>query len=93
MTSLYHTPLRTVEPADIPEEYRDIADTLGLDTFLTLSLLCGGQTLYIPKREALERAARNREIRSRFTGDNYRRLSAEYRLSERQIRKIIQNRP
>lgn len=89
MNNLYHTPLRGVTLEDIPEEYRDIAETVGLEAYLTLSVLCGGQNLYIPKREALERQARNREIRAHFNGGNYRALAAQYRLSERQIRKII----
>lgn len=89
MNTLYHTPLRGVTLEDIPEEYRDIAETVGLEAYLTLSVLCGGQNLYIPKREALERQARNREIRAHFNGGNYRALAAQYRLSERQIRKII----
>ena len=89
MNTLYHTPLRGVTREDIPEEYRDIAETVGLEAYLTLSVLCGGQNLYIPKREALERQARNREIRAHFNGGNYRALAAQYRLSERQIRKII----
>ena len=55
----------------------------------TLPLLCGGQSLYIPKRESLERNARDRDIRARFNGCNYRALAAQFRLSERQIRKII----
>lgn len=89
MDTLYHTPLRGVTLEDIPEEYRDIAETVGLEAYLTLSVLCGGQNLYIPKREALERQARNREIRAHFNGGNYRALATQYRLSERQIRKII----
>lgn len=90
MELFYHTPVRKVALEDIPEEHRDIAETMGLEAYLALSLLCGGQNLYIPKREALERAARNREIRARFNGGNYRALACQYRLSERQIRKIIQ---
>lgn len=74
---------------DIPEEYRDIAESLGLDTFIQLSRLCGGQDLYIPKLESLERGPRDRDIRARFNGGNYRALGIQFRLSERQIRKII----
>lgn len=81
--------LRQVRLEDIPEEYHDIADELGMDTFLRLAYLCSGQCLYIPKRESLERSARNREIRARFNGGNYRALALQYRLSERQIRKIV----
>ena len=87
--NLYHTPLRGVTLEDIPEEYRDIAEAVGLEAYLKLSVLCGGQNLYIPKREALERQARNRAIRSQFNGGNYRSLAVQYRLSERQIRKIV----
>lgn len=74
---------------DVPEELRDIADALGMEAFLKLIALCGGQDLYIPKRESLERGPRDRAIRDRFDGGNYRALAAQYRLSVRQIRKII----
>lgn len=74
---------------DVPEELQDIAQELGLEAFLKLVSLCGGQDLYIPKRESLERGPRDRAIRARFDGGNYRALAAQYRLSVRQIRKII----
>lgn len=81
--------LRTIRPDDIPGEYRDLVDALGMDVFLALTDLCGGQSLYIPKPESLRRDGRDREIRARFNGGNYRALAAQFRLSERQIRKII----
>lgn len=81
--------LRTIRLSDVPEEYRDIAEAIGMEAFLRLTLLCGGQNLYIPKRESLEREGRDREIRARFDGGNYRSLAAQFRLSERQVRKII----
>lgn len=74
---------------DVPEDFRDVADELGMEAFLKLVALCGGQDLYIPKRESLERGPRDRAIRARFDGGNYRALAAQYRLSVRQIRKII----
>lgn len=83
------SPRRDVLPDDIPLEYRDIVDLLGIDAFMSLAFLCGGQDLYIPRRESLERAARNRDIRARFNGGNYRALALQFRLSERQIRKIV----
>lgn len=82
-------PARHIRTDDIPEEYRDIVDTIGMEAFVHLTLLCGGQTLYVPKRESLERGARDRDIRTMFNGSNYRSLAAQFRLSERQIRKII----
>ena len=83
------TALRAIRLEDVPGEYRDIAEAIGMEAFTQLTLLCGGQSLYIPKRESLERNARDREIRARFDGGNYRALAAQFRLSERQIRKII----
>ena len=81
--------VRTVRMEDIPEECRDIAEMLGVRTFLRLAALCGGQCLYVPKLESLEREGRDRVIRARFDGSNYRALASQFRLSERQVRKII----
>jgi len=81
--------LRTIRPEDVPEEYQDILDTLGMEAFLRLIRLCGGQSLYLPTMGSLERDGRDREIRARFNGGNYRALARQFRLSERQIRKII----
>ena len=89
MSNPYMTTTRPIPISDIPEEYRDIVDTIGMEAFTQLTLLCGGQSLYIPKRESLERGARDRDIRARFDGGNYRALAVQFRLSERQIRKII----
>lgn len=83
------TILSAIRPSGIPAEYRDLVDALGLEVFLALVDLCGGQSLYIPKGETLRRDGRDREIRARFTGGNYRALASQFRLSERQIRKII----
>ena len=85
----YLNTVRPVPMSDIPEEYRDIAEAIGLEAFTRLTLLCGGQNLYIPKRESLERNARDRDIRARFNGGNCRALAIQFNLSERQIRKII----
>ena len=89
MTKTDISALRTIRPGDIPEEYRDILEALGMDAFLELIRLCGGQTLYLPKLDSLEREGRDREIRARFNGGNYRALASQFRLSERQVRKII----
>jgi Mor family transcriptional regulator len=60
-----------------------------MKAFLQLVDLCGGITLYIPQMESLKRGARDREIRARFDGGNYRTLAVQFRLGEKQIRKII----
>ena len=89
MSNLSVSMLRTVRMEDIPPEMQDIAESIGMEAFLHLVHLCGGQNLYIPKLESIERDGRDREIRARFNGGNYRALASQFRLSERQIRKII----
>ena len=90
MTNTVHlAELRAIRRADIPEEYLDIYDALGEDAFLKLVRLCGGTSLYLPKLDSLEREGRDRQIRALFNGGNYRALAAQFRLSERQVRKII----
>ncbi len=86
MNSTFYNDIRR---EDIPAEYLDLADALGLEVFLRLTRLFGGQSLYIPKTESLEREARDRAIRARFDGNNYRALGTRFQLSERQIRKIL----
>ena len=81
--------LRIIRPEDVPFEYQDIAEALGMEAFLQLINLCGGQYLYLPKMASLERQGRDREIRARFNGGNYEALAAQFRLSERYVRKIV----
>lgn len=85
--------LRSIRREDIPAEYADLVDALGLPGFLALTDLCGGQNLYVPMPESLHRDGRDREIRARFDGANYRALARQYRLSERQVRKIVSRLP
>ncbi len=81
--------IRAVRREDIPEEYHDLIDLLGLDMFLALVRLCGGTSIYIPKRESLERDGRDREIRARYNGSNARLLARQFRLTERHVLKIV----
>lgn len=74
---------------DVPEQYADIVELLGFEQFLSLCSLCGGCAIYFPRIESLAMDARDREIYKNFTGYNYKQLAVQYRLGERQIRKII----
>lgn len=81
--------LRVVTVDDVPDESRELVEVIGLDVFLEICRFAGGEHLYIPKIESVERAGRNREIRSRFDGRNYKQLARMFRMTERQVRKII----
>lgn len=75
---------------DVPKEQRDIAEAVGMEAFIKLSKLCGGQaSIYITRYTQLSRGARNRTIKERYNGYNIRQLAREYNLTSRQIRKIV----
>lgn len=59
---------------------------------LALRAVCekwGGETCYIPSQTELFLAVRNEEIRLRFRGDNYGELALIYKITERQVRRIV----
>lgn len=59
---------------------------------LALKAVCekwGGETCYIPSQTELFLAVRNEEIRRQFKGDNYEELALNYKITERQVRRIV----
>ena len=74
---------------DLPPDFREIADTIGLGPALKLVAARGGEGIYIPKVEKVCRAARDRAIRAEFTGANYRELARKYDLTVVWIRAIV----
>jgi len=78
---------------DLPGDYREIANAIGVKNTLQLVPCIGGLQLYFPKMEAYLVARRDARIRREFTGNNYRELAIRYGLSERWIRAIVQQKP
>lgn len=75
---------------DLTGNQREIAELIGLDNYIKLSRLYGGDSsLYIQKYTEITKAARNREIVKKYNGYNVSQLAKMYDLSERQIRSII----
>ena len=69
-----------------------IAEILSIEAALKLSKSFGGMRIYIPKIEGLLRSNRDDQIRKEFNGANHRELAQKYKLSETQIRTIVQKR-
>ena len=61
-----------VKIENLDEDQRKMVELVGLDGFKSLVRAFGGTTIYIPKAESLERAARDQKIREEFDGGNYR---------------------
>lgn len=74
---------------DLSGDQRELAECIGIDNYIEIIKYCGGCSVYFPCEEVICRVVRNRQIINEFNGANYRKLSKKYKLSERQIRNII----
>lgn len=77
----------------IPEQYRPLAELLGVQRLLTLAEEYGGANVYIPKPEALIRTARDKQIREKYNGYNAERLAQDYGLTVRWVQEICKDSP
>lgn len=76
---------------DIHESYIDIVNIIGIKNFIELSGFYGGSSLYIPMKKNIAIPCRNRLIKEKFNGINYRDISKEFNVSINQIRNIVNN--
>ena len=79
---------------DIPERYREFAETMGLDHFLALCKTCGGEQMYVPRYENVCAEMRNKVIRQEYCGGaSIAQLAAKYALTQRRILQIVSEYP
>ena len=74
---------------DFPENFKRIAETIGVEMALQLVKNSGGINQYIPVYDCVTSAARDRLIMEEFQHDNYQELAVKYRISEVWIRNIV----
>ena len=74
---------------DLPGEVQNIARVIGLKPVLNLVKQYGGDSIYIPKYEAIIRTVRNRAIIAEFNGSNLNDLARKYNLTKRYLREIM----
>ena len=82
----------TISLDNLPEDFQMVAESLSIEAALKMSKCFGGMTIYIPKIETILRINRDAQIRKEFNGNNHRPLARQYKLSETQIRTIVQKR-
>jgi len=75
---------------DLPDEFRAVAEVIGLEAALKLVSAYGGESLYIVKPETAAREARNRAIREAFDGANYREIARCHGLTVTMVRRIVE---
>lgn len=81
--------LQSVKMEDLTPDQQELAELVGMPTFLKLVEECGGGYIYVPKADSISRRARNALIKSDYDGTNLKALAAKYRLTEIQIRHIL----
>lgn len=74
---------------ELPEEQREIAECIGMDSYKRLVKMFGGSRIYVQKADSILKTVRNRRIIQMFNGKNYRHLALIFGLSENRIRYII----
>lgn len=77
-----------IEKSDLKEPYATIAELIGLKNTLKLAETFGGEMIYLPKLDGIMRSARNKEIREKFNGYNFKELAKEYGITDIAIRFI-----
>lgn len=83
--------LKCISIDDLYGEQKELAELVGMETYLRLVHLAGGSNIYIAKADKLLNIHRNKKIKKEFTGNNIMQLSKKYSLSERQVRNIVQS--
>lgn len=78
-----------IQLSDLRGEQREIAQAIGIKSYIELVKLYGGSNIYIAKMDKLLCIKRDAEIVQHFNGTNYAVLAKRYGLSERAIRVII----
>ncbi|MGL5714537.1 MAG: Mor transcription activator family protein [Paraclostridium sp.] len=75
--------------SDLPPQFENIANRLGIEKAKWLFEEFGGTSVYFPTEKMIYKEARDREIVSEYNGFNHRELAAKYNMSESYIRAII----
>ncbi len=81
--------VKNIELCDLYGEQRELAEAIGIDTYIKLVKTFGGCSIYVGKEDKINSIIRDKNIKAEFNGYNYKDLAKKYRLSERRIRDIL----
>lgn len=83
--------IKYLSKEDLPEFLQDLVDIMGIEAFIKLIEEYGGSSIYIPNSNSVLKPIRNRLIKKHFNGNNYKELAKEFKISEMQVRNIVNN--
>lgn len=81
--------LRAITLEDIHGGQRELAELVGLETYIKMVDYYRGAYIYIVKPGTLLKKDRDSAIKQEFDGVNYKELAQKYDLTERYIRQIV----
>lgn len=70
-----------------------IAEEIGAENLLKLSVLVGGSSFYMPKAESILRPLRDQKIKEAYNGYNSPELAEKYGVTQRHIQQIVRQKP
>jgi Mor family transcriptional regulator len=77
----------------LPGDLRRIAEVAGVEAALKIARAFRGTYLYVPGLDDLMKQIRDEQIRKEYDeGKPVKRLAIKYRLTERQIRRVLNSR-
>ena len=83
----YNLSLLKIE--DFPEGFRDVVETIGLEAAYKLCSAAGGNYIYVPKIDSIQKRLRDLSIKNDYkNGMSIEQLCKKYNLSFNQIRAI-----
>lgn len=80
-----------IRPEHVPEESRWLCELVGMESYLAILDTAGGEYIYLPKRETLEKPLRQAAILREYDGTNLRQLSRKYGITDRRVRTILKD--
>ena len=81
---------KELTPSMMPNELCTvIATEIGVENFLKLSQLVGGDSVYIPQQETILRHVRDQKIQEEYNGYNVQQLSQNYVIIRRWVYQIV----
>ena len=79
-----------IQLEDLPEEFREVAETIGMKAALDLVSRFQGCQLYVPKLQTIGRQGQYRRMYDDFEAcGSFKRVAVKYGLSESHTRQII----
>lgn len=78
-----------IDIKELPEPYDTIAEALGADAAIVMAKTFGGEQIYFPKLETIEKPLRYRKMLGDFNGYNYKYLARKYNLSVRHVKRLM----